>query len=259
MKKIFGLIFILFLLPAFYTAQTTESGVATNFNGWLMYVGNHKVAPKWSIHTETQIRRHNIVLNWQQWLNRVGVDYKVKPNLMTTAGYAFIISYPYGDQPIANRFFEHRVWEQLILKHSIGRFRFSHRYRLEQRWVQQVATDLAGEPSTTGHTFKQRFRYFFNVNIPLNTNQIEQGTFYLSFYEEVLLNFGPGTGRNILNQNRGFGAIGYQFLPGGNVFLGYLHQWIPKSDGVRFENNHTIQVGIRYNIDFTKMGEGEKD
>jgi len=34
--------------------------------------------------------------------------------------------------------------------------------------------------------------------------------------------------------------------------LGYLNQYIVKSSGVAFENNHTVQVGLFSNLPFYK-------
>ncbi|MEY3426197.1 MAG: hypothetical protein RL679_1555, partial [Bacteroidota bacterium] len=66
------------------------------------------------------------------------------------------------------------------------------------------------------------------------------------------LGFGKGIGKNILDQNRLYGAIGWRFTKDFQVQLGYLNQFIVKSDGVKMERNHTLQIGATYNMDFTK-------
>jgi hypothetical protein len=71
-----------------------------NQNGaWLMYFGNHKLTEKFSLHTEYQWRRSDYFNNWQQSLARVGIDYHFNKQNSVTAGYGWIVSYPYGEQP----------------------------------------------------------------------------------------------------------------------------------------------------------------
>jgi hypothetical protein len=38
-----------------------------------------------------------------------------------------------------------------------------------------------------------------------------------------------------------------------NLQVGYMNQFIEKSDGNHKEDNHTLQFAITYNLDFTKM------
>lgn len=56
--------------------------------------------------------------------------------------------------------------------------------------------------------------------------------------------------RNGLDQNRIYAALGYRFSPTSQLQLGYLNQFIVKADGLRAENNHTVQVAWTHNLDF---------
>jgi len=79
---------------------------------------------------------------------------------------------------------------------------------------------------------------------------MEDKTLFLSLYDEVFLGFGKGIGKNILDQNRLFGSIGWKFNGRSNVQLGYLNQMIFKSDGIHIERNHNVQLSWTYNLDF---------
>lgn len=81
---------------------------------------------------------------------------------------------------------------------------------------------------------------------------MEMGAIFVSLYDEVFLQFGPNFGRNYLDQNRLYGAIGYQFLPNANAQLGYLNHFVIKSNALDAENNHTLQLSLTYNFDFRK-------
>ena len=252
--RIFLLVSALSCLSLFSVAQPT---VDNQFNAWYMYFGNHRVSEKWSVHTEYQFRRSGIIQNWQQSLLRVGADYRVAKNLMVTAGYGWIVSFPYGAQPISLTTTEHRIWQQMILKQQVGRVGFNHRFRLEQRFIEDWQTNSVGEFEMDRFKFRNRGRYRFMVSVPLSRSSMENNTLFLAVYEEVFLGFGPGISVNILDQNRLYGALGWRFSPKLNVQLGYLHHYVIKSDGVRHEQNHTLQLSCTYNVDFRKKGKKE--
>ncbi len=248
MRFIFLLVLILASAGASF-AQDPDP-VVNQWNSWFMYFGNHRISDKWSIHTEYQWRRADGIRNWQQSLARVGADYRTGDNAMITAGYAYIISYPYGDQPIPFTVDEHRIWQQLILTQRAGRFHFQHRYRLEQRWLQQKEAGAGGEPVSTGRRYQNRARYRLFVAIPFNQPRMGEGAWFAALYDEVFLGFGKNVSKkNILDQNRFYTALGYQFADNANVQVGYLYHQVFKPDGIRRENNHTFQLALTYNFD----------
>lgn len=224
----------LYVTP-FFAQQQIDDQV----HGWLVYQGNHHMGTKFDLHTEYQWRRADGFADWQQSLTRIGLDYKLNPSVTVSGGYGWILTYPYGSQPIANRTNENRLWQQVILKQPIGNFQVQHRYRLEQRWID--------------NQFKQRMRYRAQVLIPLQKSFVDkkQGLF-LNLNDEVFLGFGSGIGKNILDQNRFIGAVGYQFNKDFSMQMGYLNQFVIKSDGLHMERNHTLWTAITYNFDFTK-------
>src|SRR5690606_3151688 len=107
-----------------------------------------------------------------------------------------------------------------ILNHGSGRVYFNHRYRLEQRWLENMQSNGNGEAVREGFTYLNRARYRLMVSIPLNNNTIEPNTLFASVYDEIFLGFGKNIALNILDQNRLYGALGYQFNEAGNVQLG---------------------------------------
>ena len=215
-----------------------------NDNGWYMYFGDHRLNDKWGLHTEVQVRRHNILKDPQQLLLRSGVNYHLSPDAFVTLGYGFIETYPYGDYPAADDFIEHRIYEQLQLKGSLGRVGLTHRYRLEQRWVQS--------PVTEDFTYLNRARYFLKATLPLAGSSLEAKEPYLAVYDEIFVGFGENIRKNIFDQNRAYVALGYKFSDAASAEVGYLNQIVQKANGVVFERNHTLQVGLFYNLDFRK-------
>lgn len=124
---------------------------------WLMFFNRTEIAEKWSIHTEIQDRSYDISHKEEQLLLRTGINYHLKKNLWLTGGYGYIESYP-PDDAVGNMVSEHRIWQQGLYFHSVGRFFVEHRGRLEQRFV--------------GPTYRDRFRYRLLVNAPLNRDRM---------------------------------------------------------------------------------------
>lgn len=219
-------------------------------NSWYMYFGNHLLSERWGLHTEYQFRRTGLGQDWQQSLLRLGADYYAQNGLQITAGYAWIQSFPYGKQPIAYSFDEHRIWQQLILAQQTGRLYFHHRYRLEQRFLERkTLNDQTGTYDRDEFVFRQRARYRFLVSVPLNHPTMMDKTVFLAFYDEAFIGFGKGIQKNVLDQNRLYAAVGYRFSQHQNLQIGYLNQYIIKADGIQAERNHNIQIGYTYNWD----------
>lgn len=221
------------------TSLFAQKQIDDQIHGWFVYQGNHHLSTKFDLHTEYQWRRANGFSDWQQSLSRIGIDYKLNQSVTFSGGYAWVLSYPYGSQPIPSQTIEHRLWQQVILKQPIGNFQVQHRYRLEQRWIDTQ--------------FKQRVRYRAQVLIPLQKSFVDkkQGLF-MNVNDEVFLGFGQGIGKNILDQNRFIGAVGYQFNKDFQFQMGYLNQFVIKTDGLHMERNHTLWTSVAYNFDFSK-------
>jgi len=226
--------------------------ISNQNHAWVTYLGNHKLTDKFSLHTEYQWRRSNGFENWQQSLARIGVDYSIQQSLSVTLGYGWIVTYPYGEQPIALTFNEHRIWQQVNAKSKFGRFELQHRYRLEQRFLENYIKNSDGTFSRGTELFRQRVRYRAMVLIPLSRKEMLDNTLFLNLNNELFLGFGKGIGKNILDQNRMNFAFGWRFNKEFNVQVGYLNQFVAKSDGIRAERNHTLLISTVYNLDFTK-------
>lgn len=251
MKKY--IIFILFLM--FFTSASFAQSPRTytnNTNAWLMYFGTHKFAKNWSLHLEAQWRRNQLFSDPQQLLLRTGINYHLNPQATLTLGYCFVETYPYGEFAVKTSFPENRVWEQLQLKNQVGRFEWISRFRLEQRFSDiPVLKENIYEPGDAIYT--NRFRLLNRFSIPFKGKTIADKALYLSVYDEFMVNFGKNVGMNIFDQNRAYAAIGYKIPKVGRLELGYLNQLVFKGDGMKVENNHTLQIGLICTIDIKKL------
>lgn len=149
---------------------------------------------------DVQFRNWDMGSDLEQLLLRGGLTYTPKGfNGTFTLGYAHITSGAPGASD-ANTF-EQRIYQEALLPHHPGgRFFLTHRFRLEERFVQDQ--DL-----------RTRVRYALFLNIPLTGPQLEPKTTYLALYDELFVNGGRGIGDGrtveIFDRNRAYAAIGH--------------------------------------------------
>lgn len=228
MKKI---ILFLLLFPCF--TAFAQSGRITDENtiNWVQTLNTIALNQKWSLHVEYQLRRTEGIKKWQQSLLRLGLNYKIRPDIILHGGYGYIETFPYGDFPIAadGKFPEHRLYEQLSLKQSFGKWSLVHRFRLEQRWLGKVRPNMA-EREIEEWIFLNRFRYQFKVQHPLWERQEKQ--IFAALANEIFIGSGKNLGLNIFDQNRFSLSLGYKFNKRYTVEFSYLNQILQQGKAV---------------------------
>jgi Protein of unknown function (DUF2490) len=241
------------------SAQSIRQNTS-NSNVWFAYTGSHKIADKWSLYLEFQYRTSEGISKTLQLLPRAGLNYHINPQAFVSVGYAFIQTYPYGAFGSKIDFPENRMWEQLQLKNQVGSFEWISRFRLEQRFVQLPVIEIgfSGPFHTLGPAiFTNRFRLLNRFSIPFKGKTIVNHSFYVTIFDELMVNFGENVKTNIFDQNRLFIGVGYKFPKLGRLEVGFLEQTVIKSDGIKVENNHTFSVSLMNNLDFVRKKEGK--
>ncbi|MDQ0782278.1 DUF2490 domain-containing protein [Chryseobacterium sp. W4I1] len=224
MRKVFTkLAFTVLILESITTfAQENDLGA------WYMYFGNNKISKKLNLHNEIQYRNFNAVGDLEQLLIRTGIGYDLTENNNNVLlGYGFILSRPYVNGEKRENI-EHRIFQQFITKQKFGRFNLQHRYRLEERFLQD--------------DFRMRFRYMIGLNIPITQKEMLPKSLYASVYNEIFLNFDSP----VFDRNRVYGALGYVINKNMRIEAGYMNQ-IQEN-----KNRGQVQIGFYNNIPFTK-------
>ncbi|REC80025.1 DUF2490 domain-containing protein [Chryseobacterium elymi] len=224
MRKIFTkLIFTVLSLGSIATfAQKNDIGA------WYMYFGNNKISKKLNWHNEIQYRNFDAVGDLEQLLIRTGIGYDLTENNNNILlGYGFILSQPYVNGEKKENI-EHRIFQQFITKQKFGRFNLQHRYRLEERFLQD--------------DFRMRFRYMIGLNIPITQKEMLPKSLYASVYNEIFLHVDSP----VFDRNRVYGALGYVINKNMRIEAGYMNQ-IQEN-----RNRGQIQIGFYNNIPFNK-------
>jgi hypothetical protein len=242
MKKIFLLIIVVASLKAI--AQNDRSN-DYNTIVWLQTFHTIKLDKKWSLHGEYQWRRTDGLKNWEQSLLRIGANYKINDNVIIHAGYAWAETFPYGKHPIAvnGTFPEHRFYEQLTLRQPMNKFLFTHRFRIEQRWLGRVKAGTDREIEEW--LYANRFRYQFRTQYNFNTK------WYAVAADEVFIGAGKNVGVNVFDQNRIFLLVGIKLNKNISIEGGYFNQTLEQGRRVNertiIQRNNGFVVGGYFN------------
>lgn len=215
-------------------------------SGWYMYFGDHPFSQNWGVHLEGQWRRAGLISRWEQLVIRPGVEHELGHGFSTMLAYTYLRDYPQQAYSVAQP--EHRILEELQYKHKLQGVKLAHRFRLEQRFE---GTAKPGE-GVTGWDFGERTRYRLTADVPLPAHRRGVLPDYVSLYNELFVRFGLHGGARAFDQNRTYGALGWNLGPEFQLELGYLHQYLPVSNGVVAEHNHALQVTINSTAPFRR-------
>lgn len=218
----FFTLFVVLLTHQPGTAQSTDTG------NWMMYFGNQTIDDRWNWHNEIQYRNYNLAGDLEQLLLRTGIGYNLSDrNNNLLLGYGYIHSQPYltgGDRKA--KLDEHRIFQQFINRHAIGRVYIQHRLRAEERFLPDG--------------FKIRGRYFLSLNIPLNQPTVTKNSLYVSAYNEIFVNAQD----NLFDRNRVYAGLGYGFHKAIRVEVGLMSQMYSNS------HRNQLQLGFYNNLPF---------
>lgn len=244
MKKIVLAAFLSVFASSLY-AQTVNQNT-----GWFMFLNSTKFNDKWGLHFDLQVRSDN---NWNRVRNvlvRPGITYYINKKSNATLGYLYTPTFlpklditPVGEEVMVrhkNTLTEHRIWQQYIYNQQPWKgAALSHRFRLEQRFIERQTDDL----------FSQRFRYFFRLVQPL---QKQEGAFtkgmFAALQNELFFNVQNKKQLNssLFDQNRAYLAVGYRVSKSFDIEAGYLNQAIKGANANTVNNVAQLALYTRF-------------
>lgn len=251
LNKKFNLLFVLIGFSSLAFSQNTRINTSENI-GWYNFFGQFKMNEKISLHAEYQWRRDNFILNWQQSLLRLGINYHLNPNVLFRVGYGWIETYSYGDIPLnsfGKDFTEHRIFQMAQLTHKEGQLSISHRFMNEQRFLGRYNSAQSEREET--YVYLNRLRYMLRLQYPI-LNSLNKTKPYLAFYNELFIGYGKNVNENVFDQNRIAALIGTKFNDQLRLEAGYLSQRLQFAREINgqnvFQNNNGLIVNLYLNL-----------
>jgi hypothetical protein len=170
----------------------------------------------WGLQGDVQYRDWALLGDMEQLLLRAGLTYTPEERPVTfTLGGAHITTGAFGDSDAT--FSERRIYQEALLRQGVGEVRLRHRYRSEQRWVDD-------------QDFRTRYRYALFVDVPLNGKATGPGALYVALYDEIFINgetrVGGGLQVQRFDRNRLYAGVGYGVTSGLRVQGGYMWQTV---------------------------------
>ena len=230
-------------LKSVQAQQTTQQR-----SSWFTYFAQYKFTPQWGIHFDAQFRMDENVQRSNQSLLRVGLQYYPKKNMSVTLGFASIETFNKGFDLYVP---EKRIWEQFLVNHPIGQFNMTHRFRLEQRFIDRYVRDNNNIPVEDGRNMGHRFRYF-NRTLWNLTPKEKKSVLYAALQEEMFFNFAADAiNKNTFDQNRLLLAFGVWHDHHTRLELGYMNLLSNPASGANV-SNHIVHFSVLQVLDFGK-------
>lgn len=189
----------------------------------MLFYNKHFSDSNWGVQGDYQDRDWDLEGDFEQILARGGVTYRPKGgDLMLTLGYGNIRTGVFGLDN--SETLEHRVYQEALKPWKISdRLSTNHRYRFEQRWVED-------------QEMKTRHRYNLFANVALDEEGIKVGGVYVALYSEFFV-----AGME-LDRVRLYSALGYKYSEEYKVQFGVMKQIV---DGV---GKNQLQVSIHRSV-----------
>ncbi|TWU16418.1 DUF2490 domain-containing protein [Allorhodopirellula heiligendammensis] len=209
------------------TLDDTGLWFAAFGNGEMKTLAGNDSRLRWWFDTHYRLRDDTSGFN--QSIVRPGLGLTITDDQALWAGYAWIRTSPIQ----GNDFDEHRFWQQWTAAPSAGDFRFLHRSRFEQRWLE------------TGEDVGLRWRQLHRVQRILS----DSPQWSLIVWDEIFFNLNDTDwgARAGLDQNRAFFGVGYQRCSQAPVRteIGYLNQFVNNQGGTD-GMNHILSINFYF-------------
>jgi hypothetical protein len=199
---------LLFLVVMFlFTISNKSSAQGIDLGSW--NIVNLKYTPneKWSAFAEAQLRSLQFYGDFHYYEYKGGVNYKYNKNMKLTLGMGSYQTYKEGGNfvlPKNND--EFRLWPQLTLFQSIGKFKIEQRYRAEFRF--------------TSNGYRNRFRYRPSISLPFGKTKNNYKPFQVSVSNELFFT----DKEHYFERNRLQYTFNIKTSKATTLQLGYLHQ-----------------------------------
>lgn len=216
---------------------------------WLTYNNQTRLSDKWGYTFDLNYRTRGFFpFNSTLTAARVGAIYFVNNRLRISGGYAWFGTY-ISDFDI-NWLPEHRLWQQIQWTIPKSKFQLVHRFRLEQRFRQELVRYPATDPT---YAYTTRARYMIQFQGLLVPPKKPDG-FQLSWQaaNEIMFHSGEIIGSSLFNQNRTLAGV--VISPNRKLDFAVMYQLILQYQPImeKVEEIHSIRLTAFHILDYRK-------
>lgn len=198
----------LFVCSLFFLTVSSARSAPAGTGSWNILNLRYSPNPSWCFFAEGQLRSLRFYNDFHYYEYKGGFDYKGCKNIRMSLGAGSYQTYRDGGTfllPKNNN--EFRIWPQLILFQSIGRFQIEQRYRSEMRF--------------TSSGYRNRFRYRMGISFPFGNEKEGFKPFQISMSNELFFT----DNEPYFERNRLMLAFHYKASEHVSIQLGYIHQF----------------------------------
>jgi hypothetical protein len=199
---------VLIVIVVFILCANRIIAQAIDLGTWNIVNVKYNYNKEWSVFVEGQLRSLKFYSNFHYYEYKGGISYSGLKNVKLTLGSGSYQTYKEGGNfvlPKNND--EFRIWPQISLLQSLGKFNIEQRYRAEFRF--------------TSDGYRNRFRYRLGVSYPLGKQKNGFNPFQISVSDEIFFtNKEP-----YFERNRMLFAFNYKPSKSSTLQIGYIHQF----------------------------------
>ena len=221
---------------------------------WINTYGNIQLTDRWFWVAQTHFRfKQNesmpFVGQFAQLYNRHALQYRVSKKLNISLGGVLRFNRNTNAPPqdgSRTTVPEWRIWHQYKFAMPFPRLMVYHRLRIEHRWNR-------GFSEGSEFTFRNRWRYMFNVKIPINKQKLTTGAFYISPEAELIMQNGKSVGGSPMEDLRLHTSFGYIVSPRLIVATGFMYSLGQERPvGIEYNQKATIRLHVYFSPDLRK-------
>ncbi|TXC78633.1 DUF2490 domain-containing protein [Luteibaculum oceani] len=227
-----NLVILIVLVVSSINLVAQKQTVNGKLNSWFFWLNTAKVSERIDFTNELHLRQARFLDSKRLSIIRPALNYHVNETVIFSAGYSFIRNWPGDNFAASLPANEHNIWPQVTLNHKAGQFLFSHRFREEIRWTQDVVSN-GSEVFTDGYSQVNRFRYRLTITSP--TVQIDNFKVALTLFNEVWISQADGFRPVDLNRNWFYVGLDFPLSQSATFHLGLLDQFDKIAPGLFFQ------------------------
>lgn len=221
-------------------SQTSENNIDYGNQQWVQYYSRIELGKNFTLLNDASLRVKESFSQLALVLVRSGLAYSINENISVAGGAC--VTFAFTDNNASRM--ELRGWEELLFPLRSGRFYFSNRLRMEQRYFRTMSDGSIA----SGNSYFNRLRYRLYVTIPLNHKTMSPRTIALNVGDEVMVNFGRQVKYNAFDTNRFLAGLSYQFNEQWLLSLNYMLQLSHPNVPLSFEESNIVWLQVTHRI-----------